>query len=93
MIVVKLELHSAVTGDVTEIGRAIIANTGGTAKRGNYRVAVGRKVPDGSQYDNREVWHRPLREGAVTDYPRKSYNVWRLIARALLAAFPEEAKK
>jgi hypothetical protein len=34
MIVVRVELHSAVTGQVTELGRAIISNSGGTEKRG-----------------------------------------------------------
>ena len=32
----------------------------------------------------------PTRRGAVTGYPRLAYNVWRLIARACLSAFPEE---
>jgi hypothetical protein len=40
VIVVKVELHSAITGEVTEIGRMLIANTGGTKKRGDYTAKV-----------------------------------------------------
>lgn len=86
MIVVKVELHSAITGEVTELGRTIIANTGGTHDRGDYTAKVGRK----GCTDNRTLWEKPLREGKVTDYPRLSYNVWRLVIRGLKAAFPEE---
>lgn len=81
MIVVRIELHSANTGKVSEIGRMNIANTGGgTAARGDYVVNVFRK---GSSV--------VLRRGHVFDYPRQSYNVWRLVCRALKSAFPEEA--
>lgn len=38
MLVVRVELHSAVTGNVTEIGRMVIANVGGTQQVGDYRV-------------------------------------------------------
>lgn len=86
MIVVKGELHSAITGNVTELGRAIIANTGGTLDRGDYTTKVARK----GCTDNRTLWEKPLREGEVTNYPRLSYSVWRLVIRALKSAFPEE---
>lgn len=82
MIVVKVELHSARTGEISELGRMIIANDGtGTGKRGNYNVKVGRK----GQTD-RELWHKPQRTGEVKDYPRLSLNIWHLVVRALLAA-------
>lgn len=92
MIVVKLELHSAIDGSVQEIGRMIVANDGTcqNPERGNYDVKVGRKRPDGFSYLNHVVWCDPLREGRVEDYPRLSYNVWRLISRAIRSAFPEE---
>lgn len=89
MIVIKLELHSALDGSVEEIGRAIIHNVGGTKERGDYEVAVGRRNADGN-YDNRLVLKSPARSGAVFDYPRLSYNVWRLVIRGLRSAFPEE---
>lgn len=86
MLVLKLELHSAVTGEVTEIGRTIIANTGGTRDRGDYTCKVARR----GCKDNKALWDRPQREGSVTDYPRLGYNVWRLVIRALKSTFPEE---
>jgi len=89
MLVLKLELHSAITGEVTEIGRTIIANTGGTREKGNYTCKVARKR---NEFSNKDTWKEPLRTGDVQNYPRLSYNVWRLVIRALLSAFPEEQK-
>lgn len=86
MLVIKIELHSAVTGAVTELGRTYIANVGGTHERGEYDVKVCRK----NKLDYIAASKNPLRKGHVYDYPRNSYNVWRLVARALLSAFPEE---
>ena len=91
MIVVKVELHSARTGEVTTLGQMIIDNISGGgigrhAKRADYRARVGRKGQE-----LRQVAEKPLREGEVRDYPRLSYNVWRLVLRALRATFPEES--
>jgi len=84
MIVVKVELHSARTGQVTELGRMVVSNNGGSqnAARSDYTARVCRK---GST-----DFMKPLRTGEVKDWPRKSYNVWRLVTRALKSAFPEE---
>ena len=89
MIVVSIELQSAITGKIKTLGRMIIGNTGGTGKRGDYTVRVGNKK---DVNDLAKVFNKPQREGTVKDYPRLSYNVWRLISRAILAAFPEERK-
>lgn len=91
-----------------EIGRTYIANDGaGSRDLGDYKVAVCRRgttaVPreiypeDLSKYPPEVVERlggapKAARAGEVKDYPRLSYNVWRLVARALLAAFPEEDK-
>ncbi len=92
MIKVTIALVSAVTGVTSEIGRMFIANTGGTAERGDYEVAICRRgtteVP--APVDMRGP--AAVRSGSVVDYPRLDHNVWRLIARALLSTFPEEAK-
>lgn len=81
MIIVKIELHSAITGLATEIGRMKIYNDGtGTDRRGNYDIVVLKRRSE----------YLVQRLGRVEDYPRRSYNVWRLIARAILSAFPEE---
>lgn len=100
MLVVKIELHSAVTGKVSTIGKMIIGNMGtGTEARGDYRVAVGKKPTardklGGLRWQGLDqIWLHPLREGEVKDYPRLSYNVWRLVIRALLSAFPEEKNR
>ena len=89
MIVVKIELHSAITKRVTLIGKMIICNRGDQPdpKRGNYDVYVGNK----KHVDiDACIIKQPQRMGEVLDYPRLSYNVWRLIIRALKSAFPEE---
>lgn len=91
MLVLKLELHSAITGEVKEIGRTIIANTGGgSVTKGDYTIKVARKR---DTFTNKDTWKKPLRTGDVKNYPRCSYNVWRLVIRSLLSAFPEEKAK
>lgn len=94
MIVVKLEMWPK--GDESkkyELGRTYIFNAGGTAQRGDYEVRVCRKSREG----NYEKTARQLvegkgftRTGRLENHPRQSYNVWRLIIRALRSAFPEE---
>jgi hypothetical protein len=80
MLVVRVELHSAITGEVTEIAKMRIANTGtGTPARGNY---VGSTIKKGR--DMRLVGSI-MRMGEVFDYPRKSKHVWNLVARMLKA--------
>ena len=91
MIVVKIELHSAITKQVTTIGQMVIDNVGGTQAQGDYRVRVGNRRHAGEN-DIRAIMERPQRRGEVKGYPRLSYNVWRLISRAILSAFPEERK-
>jgi len=81
MIVVKIELWPmGFESKKRELGRMFIDNQGGTDKRGDYRVRVLRK---GST-------DKVLRECKVENYPRRSYNIWRLICRALKGTFPEE---
>lgn len=83
MIVVKVELWPlGFESKKRELGRMHISNQGsGSAKRGDYKVQVMRKGTKGTVQ----------REGEVKNYPRLSYNVWRLVTRALKSAFPEEA--
>lgn len=78
MIVVKVELHSAITGKVSELARMHISNVGGTKDRGDYSVQTlrGRSKED---LDKRIV----NRKGGVTNYPRLAIHVWHLIGRAL----------
>lgn len=94
MIVVKIELHSAITGVVKVIGEMVIANDGSRLHdRGNYDVAVLRKGATWTELMDKgfdEADKVVARRGRVEDYPRLSYNVWRLVSRAIRSAFPEE---
>lgn len=78
MIVVRVELWSAITGNVTELARAHISNTGGTSTLGNYDVVSFRGR-------DRDTLNRltPQRKGCVQAYPRLALRVWNLVARAL----------
>jgi hypothetical protein len=79
MIIVRVELHSAVTRKVTEIARMRICNIGGTRERGDYRAETfrGRSA---------QQLARLIRQRAATisDYPKLSIHVWHLVARALV---------
>lgn len=81
MIIVRVELHSAITNEVSEIAKVHIYNDGTSQdpKIGHYNVEVlhknGKKV---------------TRRGRVNGYPRQAYHVLRLVVRALKSAFPEE---
>lgn len=77
MLLVKVELHSALTGRVSEIARMVLWNTGsGTALRGNYKGHTLRKLKGG-------FGAVKLKGGEVEDYPRKSKHVWHLVSRML----------
>lgn len=87
MIVVRVELHSAVTGRVTEIARAVIHNVGGTVKRGNYGAFTCRGRDSDTLHKSMVSisWDesKPVRKCEITNYPRLSQHVWNLVARAL----------
>lgn len=80
MIVIRVELHSAITGRVTELARMIISHASGGANRADYDCATlrGRCKAD---LDKRKV----QRQGDVKDYPRQAIHVWNLVAEALTA--------
>jgi len=79
-----------------EIGRCYIKKVGAGCARGDYEAAVCRRgvsaCPwlhgDDDATDKRRP--TPVRTGDVKNYPRLSYNVWRLVIRSLRACFPEE---
>jgi hypothetical protein len=87
MLVVRVELHSAITRHTTEIARMIIANDGtGDSTRGNYwaRAAKG-ETPENMLPAAIMHASRKLRHVEVKDYPRYSKHVWNLVARVLAA--------
>lgn len=78
MIVVRVELWSAITGEKTELARMHISNVGGTAQHGNYDCETfrGRSTAD---LDKRIA----QRSAQVRGHPRLSQHVWNLVAKAL----------
>jgi hypothetical protein len=80
MIVVRVELHSAITRKVTEIARMQIRNAGGTKEIGDYSVETLRGRSRAG-LDQRVC----QRGGRVENYPRLRIHVWHLVARALIA--------
>lgn len=78
MIVIRVELWSAITGDKTEIARMHICNEGGTENIGNYacRTLRGRSTADLNK-------NQFQRKGRVLGHPRLSQHVWNLVAKAL----------
>jgi len=72
MLVVKIELHSAVTGEIKTIATGKIVNTGtGTPTLGNYRVEL------------RDALGRLWKTGSVEGFPRKRRLAWDLLTVAL----------
>jgi hypothetical protein len=83
MIVVKVELWSAITGETSELARMVITNDGtGGAERRNYDVATcrGRSVGALTQAMLNKVF---TRRGKVKDHPSEAVHVWNLVAKAL----------
>ncbi|WP_033965647.1 MULTISPECIES: hypothetical protein [unclassified Sphingomonas] len=84
MIVIRVELWSAITGEKSEIARMTIDNIGGTVQRGDYRARTmrGRSL---------EALHKAMlsntiqREGKVFGHERLRLHVWNLVAKALTA--------
>lgn len=86
MIVITIEKFGAVSRKREILGQMIIGNEGTSddPRRGNYRVRLGRKGQKLS-----DIFEKPLRQGQVLKYPRLSYSVWRLVARAICSVYPE----
>lgn len=78
MIVVRVELHSALTRQVTELARLHICNVGGTAESGDYEVRTLRGR-DTAALDKGIVQRR----GRVLRHARLALHVWHLVAKAL----------
>lgn len=84
MIVVRVELHSAITGEVTELGRAVIDNIGGSKDVGNYRC---RTLRGRTRQSLDDAWLRRTfkRTGEIVGHRRLQLHVWHLVAKALKA--------
>lgn len=74
MLVIKVELHSAITGQTSEIANMVIANNGkGSHSSGDY---WGRVYKKGTNYYNKPV---VIKDGEVKNYPRLDKPVWNLV--------------
>ena len=85
MIIVRVELHSAITGKVTELARMMIANDGTEYKdnnRGDYD-GVTFRGRDREALDQAQRDRSVTRSGRVEGYPRLSSHVWNLVTRML----------
>jgi hypothetical protein len=80
MIVVRVEMHSAVTSEVRELGRVEISNdvATGTDEIGFYNVEV--------RSDESTKVHR----GRVEGYARKTRSIWSLVQLALSSALDDQ---
>lgn len=86
MLVIRVDLHSAITGKTSEIARMIIANDGtGERNRGNYWGRTAKGVIEGDSMIPAAVMHesRKMDHAEVKDYARNSLHVWNLVARML----------
>lgn len=87
MIVVRVELWSAISGEKTELARMVIDNVGGTAAKGNYRCRTLRGRS--SEQLDRSLATLDVAAGSVTrgaivrDHLRQKLHVWHLVAKAL----------
>lgn len=89
MLVVKVELWSAITGQKSEIARSVIYNVGGTQTRGDYHAMAMRGGDEKTLHKNMVDVLRSdvaaVHEGSVKDHPRLEQHVWNLVAKALTA--------
>lgn len=82
MIVIRVELWSAVDGQKTEIARAMIHNVGGTTKVGDYQGETYRGRSERALH-TAMLFGKVTRRGSVTGYRRLDLHVWNLVARML----------
>ena len=89
MIVVKVELHSAISGQVSEIARAVIHNTGGTHTKGDYQALTMRgrdsEALHKSMVSILRGQTKAVHVGEVKNHARLQLHVWHLVAKALTA--------
>lgn len=73
MLLVKIELHSAIDGSIKEIGQLRICNVGGTLSVGAYKGEIltgGRRL-----------------KGEVNRFHRRTVSVWKLVQLMLDSCF------
>lgn len=79
MIIIRVELHSAITGKSTELARMSIVNDGtGTERKGNYDI-YSYRGRDKETLDKRTL----MKQGKISGWNRKEFHVWNLVRKAL----------
>lgn len=81
MIVVRVELHSAITGAVSNIGFVIIHNVGGSKTLGNYSCHSYKRGHDPVAANS--LAKNEIRNGIVQRHPRLREPVLSLVRKAL----------
>lgn len=82
MIVIRVELWSAINGRRTELARAMIHNVGGSMELADYEGETYRgrsEVALDAAMVNRHV----TRRGKVVGHRKQSLHVWHLVAKML----------
>lgn len=84
MIIVKVELWSAIDGSKEELARMVIDNIGGTQTSGDYRARtlIGRSKPALDRALN-TIPMKVQRNGQVIGHARLKEHVWNLVSKAL----------
>lgn len=87
MIIVRVELWSAVSGEKTELARMVVDNIGGSQHHGDYRCRTlrgrSRVALDKSLVSALSEQAGVQREGKVQGHARLREHVWNLIAKSL----------
>ncbi len=84
MIVIRVELWSAVDGRKTELARAMIHNVGGGLKVGDYEGETYRgRSAEALESAMRQS--KVVRRGKVVGHRRLDLHVWHLVAKMLSA--------
>ena len=84
MLIVKVELLSAVTGKTTELARMHICNEGGDQNLGDYGVYVMRGR-DSDALSRSWLKRTFNKTGKVERHPRLREHVWNLVTKALIS--------
>jgi len=91
MLTIKIEMWPGGRQEgCFEIGRMYVYNVSNLAAISDYKGVVCRRGKFEPTQEHLSVATRKLE---VHGYPREKYNVWRLITRSLLSAFPEEERR
>lgn len=83
MLIVRVELRSAITRKTTEIARMAIVNDGsGTAQKGDY-IGCTYRGRNSNALQKAMLNQTVTRKGVVEGHPRLREHVWHLVSKML----------